>query len=252
MKLDASGGRARRRSVTVVARAARACATIRSVRSHAGRHGKVASPAGWPRVMVVALCALAVAATSAATAPAPAAADAPTLPAEISATPYGQAMPPGFLGVSFEYKATHLYTGRDPGNINPVLVSLLRGLAPGQAPVVRIGGDSSDQTWWPMRGVIPPGGISYRLTKGWLRTTNAFADALGGKLILGVNLAAGRPAIAAAEARAFLQGIGRSRIQALEIGNEPDLYSMFAWYRNRLRAGRVLPSARLRRRRLRR
>jgi hypothetical protein len=206
-------------------------ATISGVRSHAGRQGKVASLAGWVTVMLVTLCALAVAAPAAV-------ADEPTLPVDVSAVPYGRTMPSGFLGVSFEYKATHLYTGRDPGHINPVLVALLHGLAPGQTPIVRIGGDSADQTWWPMRRVIPPGGISYNLTKGWLRTTKAFADALGGKLILGVNLAAGRAAIAAAESRALLQGIGSSRIQALEIGNEPDLYGTFAWYRNR--RGRVV------------
>lgn len=199
---------------------------MRRVRSHAGRQGKVASPAGWVTAAAMALCVLA------GTAPA-AAADNSALPVEVSATPYGQAMPPGFLGVSFEYKATHLYTGRDPDHINPVLLALLRGLVPGQTPNVRIGGNSTDQTWWPMRGVVPPGGITYALTKGWLRTTKAFADALGGQLILGVNLSAGRPSIAAAEARALLQGIGRSRIQALEIGNEADLYRTFVWYRDR-------------------
>jgi hypothetical protein len=165
--------------------------------------------------------------------PATAAADQPILLVQVGANTVGQAMPPGFLGMSFEYKAMHLYTGRDPRTINPVLVSLLRGLAPGQAPVVRIGGDSSDQTWWPIRGMIPPGGITYALTKGWLRTTKALITALHGKLILGVNLAAGRPAIAAAESRALLDGVGRQNIQALEIGNEPDLYPFFAWYRDR-------------------
>ena len=69
----------------------------------------------------------------------------------------------------------HLYTGRDPLHVNPVLVQLLKALGPGPAPVLRIGGDSTDSTWWPMRGVIPPGGISYALTKGWLRTTRALA-----------------------------------------------------------------------------
>ena len=190
------------------------------------RHGKGARAAGWSRAAAVTLIAFAAAAPSAA-------ADVPTESVQVSASPYGQAMPSSFLGVSFEYKATHLYTGRDPGNINPVLVSLLKGLAPRQAPVVRIGGDSSDQTWWPLRHVIPPGGVSYRLTKGWLRTTKAFAKALGGKLILGINLADGRPALAAAEARALLQGVGIARILALEIGNEPDLYHVFPWYRDR-------------------
>ncbi len=147
-------------------------------------------------------------------------------------------MPPGFVGISFEYKALHLYTGRDPRLVNPVLVQLLRGLSPAQAPVLRIGGDSTDQTWWPVRGVIPPGGVNYALTKGWLRTTQALASTLGARLIMGVNLATLRPALAAAEARSILQGIGRQHIQALEVGNEPDLYPIFAWYRDR--RGRVV------------
>jgi hypothetical protein len=52
-------------------------------------------------------------------------------------------------------------------------------------------------------------------------------------MIMGVNLAGGRPAAAAAEARAFQTGIGRRYIQALEIGNEPDVYGIFPWYRDR-------------------
>src|SRR5207302_8621181 len=61
----------------------------------------------------------------------------------------------------------------------------------------------------------------------------ALASALNARLILGVNLAAGRPAFAVAEARAFLQGIGAGYIGALEIGNEPDVYNIFPWYRDR-------------------
>ena len=66
-----------------------------------------------------------------------------------------------------------------------------------------------------------------------MRTTQALAADLNAKLILGINLAAGRPAIAAAEGRALLPGIGRRYIDALEIGNEPDLYGVFPWYRDR-------------------
>lgn len=157
---------------------------------------------------------------------------ADTVLASVSATPTGQAMPAGFVGVSFEYRALHIYTGRDPLAIDPVLVSLLKGLTPGQSPVIRIGGDSTDATWWPIAGVIPPGGINYQLTDGWLRTTRALAAQLNAKLVLGINLAAGRPAIAAAEGRALLEGIGRRYIKAFEIGNEPDLYGAFPWYRD--------------------
>jgi hypothetical protein len=165
------------------------------------------------------------------------AASADTLSATVSTTPAGPSMPSGFVGVSFEYRAMHQYTGRDPRTINPVLLSLLQGLVPGQSPIIRIGGDSTDDTWWPIRGMIPQGGIYYRLTKGWLRTAQALASDLDAKLILGINLAAGRSAIAAAEGRALVSGIGRRYVDELEIGNEPDLYPVFPWYRDR--RGRV-------------
>ncbi|MDQ6730351.1 MAG: glycosyl hydrolase family 79 C-terminal domain-containing protein [Actinomycetota bacterium] len=158
---------------------------------------------------------------------------ADTIAASVSSTPVGQALPDGFLGVSFEFRALHQYTGRDPRAVDPVLVHLLDGLAPGSAPSLRVGGDSTDGSWWPIRGVVPPGGIYYRLTPGWLRAAQALSAELKTRMILGINLEAGRPAIAAAEARAFAAGIGRRYIQALEIGNEPDLYGVFPWYRDR-------------------
>lgn len=161
----------------------------------------------------------------------------PLTEASIAGTTYSQSMGNGYLGFSLEYSALHEYTGRDPDAINPMLLGLIRLLDPGQHPLIRIGGDSSDDTWWPMRGVIPPGGINYALTKGWMRTARAFAEDLGAKLIMGVNLEADRPALAAAEARALLTGIGRRNIAALEIGNEPDLYPLFPWYGNRLGQG---------------
>lgn len=182
-------------------------------------------------VIVVALGFAALGPVSADSAPRAQAAD--TLSASVSSTPTGQAMAPGFVGVSFEYRALHQYAGRDPLTIDPVLLALLKGLAPGQSPVIRVGGDSTDATWWPIPGMIAPGGINYRLTDGWLRTTKALAADLNAKLILGINLEAGRPAIAAAEGRAFVQGIGRRYIQAFEIGNEPDLYGAVPWYRDR-------------------
>jgi hypothetical protein len=163
----------------------------------------------------------------------PAPADADTLSATVATNPSGPSMPGGFVGVSFEFRAVHQYTGNNPLAIDPVLLNLLRGLTPGQQPVIRIGGNSTDGSWWPLKGMIPPGGIYYPITNGWLRTTKALAADLKAKLILGVNLAAGRPAIAAAEGRAYMSGIGRKYIDALEIGNEPNLYSVFSWYKDR-------------------
>jgi hypothetical protein len=161
----------------------------------------------------------------------PAAAD--VLSASVATTPSGPSMPEGFVGVSFEVRAVHQYTGNNPLAIDPVLLNLLKGLAPDQQPIIRIGGNSTDGSWWPLKGVIPPGGIYYPITTGWLRTTKALAADLSAKLILGINLAAGRPAIAAAEGRAFMSGIGSKYIDALEIGNEPNLYPVFSWYKDR-------------------
>jgi hypothetical protein len=174
------------------------------------------------------LCALAAV-------PAVAAAQTPEPPvvAGVTDTPAGQPMGSGFLGVSLEYSALHIYTGRDSGHVDPVLIQLLRNLDPGQTPVVRIGGNSADYTWWPVRGTLPPVGVTYALTNGWVRMTQAFAAKLRAKLIMGLNLAGGRPAIAAAEARAFLAGIGPRYLDGFEIGNEPDLYSNSVWFTDR-------------------
>jgi hypothetical protein len=155
----------------------------------------------------------------------------PPVSASVGPTPAGKPIGPGYVGVSMEFSAVHAYTGRDPSHVNPVLVQLLRQLAPGQSPVIRIGGNSSDRSWWPIRGVIPPGGVAYTITRDWLETTHALAAALNAHLILGVNLAAGRPALAAAEARAYLGAIGRQYIDSIEVGNEPDVYGQFVWYR---------------------
>jgi hypothetical protein len=157
----------------------------------------------------------------------------PSVDATVGSQTVGQPMGSGYVGVSLEYSALHEYAGRNPYAINPVLEALLRGLAPGQSPVLRIGGNSADATWWPIPGVLAPRGERYELTPGWLRTTAALAQQLGARMILGVNLAGGRPAVAAAEAQALLGAIGRRYIAELEVGNEPDVYSMFPWYRGR-------------------
>jgi Glycosyl hydrolase family 79 C-terminal beta domain len=139
-------------------------------------------------------------------------------------------IPSGFIGFSFEFQAVRDYTGSDPRAINPVLVQLIRDVAPDQTPVLRIGGNSTDQSWWPSPDVTPSPGVIYTLDKSWLATTRALAVATGAKLILGVNLKLDNPAEAAAEAHAYRTGIGTRHIEALEIGNEPELYKVFPYY----------------------
>jgi hypothetical protein len=158
------------------------------------------------------------------------AASAPKIPrgalvTRVSDRAVGRPIKPGFLGFSFEFQAVRAYTGADPDHTNPVLAQLVRNIAPGQAPVIRIGGDSTDVSYAPGPGVRPPPYEGYRLTPSWMATTGALARELGARVIVGINLAANDPSLAAAEARQYVKTFGASAIEALEIGNEPNVYA---------------------------
>jgi hypothetical protein len=135
-------------------------------------------------------------------------------------------IPRGFLGLSIEFQALPAYTGTDPAAINPVFEHLVSNLSPGQPPQLRIGGDSTDVSYVSAKGVKAPAYVADKLTPTWMQTLAALDRGLGAQLILGINLAADEPALGAAEARAYVRALGgSSSIEALEIGNEPNLYS---------------------------
>jgi len=142
----------------------------------------------------------------------------------------GPSMPNGFVGLSMEYRGLEAYLGRNPAALSPPFVQLLRNLAPAQRFVLRIGGDSSDWTWYPIAHVLRPGGVRYSLDPTWVRVARSLAQKLDARLILGINLEANSLRVASGEARALL-GVGASHVTALELGNEPELYGSFNWYR---------------------
>jgi hypothetical protein len=76
-----------------------------------------------------------------------------------------------------------------------------------------------------------PPGVTITLTRRWLAVTRALARDLRARLILGIDLEADNARLARAEARALVNGIGAQSIEALELGNEPELYGSFGWYR---------------------
>ncbi len=149
----------------------------------------------------------------------------------VGSTPIAAPIAPGFVGLSLGYKAVELYAGADPAALDPVFEQLVRNLSPGQSPVLRVAG--ADQVWWPVPHMARPPGVNYNITAGLLEVIRALAQALGARLILGVNFEADSATLAGAEARALVDGIGRERIGALalELGNEPELYSGFGYYR---------------------
>ena len=140
-------------------------------------------------------------------------------------------IPSGFVGLSLEYFAVAPYAGANPRAVNPVLVQLIRNLAPGQSPVLRIGGESTDRTWWPVAGTARPPSVNFTITARWLEVVRSLAHAVDGRLVFGINLEANDKQLAAAEARAIVARIPRNQLEALELGNEPELYATFKWYR---------------------
>ena len=140
---------------------------------------------------------------------------------------------PGFLGVSIEYWAFEYAAGKHLSDLDSVFVQLLRNLKQGHNTVLRIGGGSTDTTWYPVPGFSRPPGVNYSLNPNRLAIMKAIAQQLGVRLMLGINFAANSLTFAAAEARAMVSQIGAQRINSLELGNEPELYGnpAFPWYR---------------------
>ena len=158
----------------------------------------------------------------------------------VSAAAVGRPIPAGFVGLSIEMKALEQYAGTDPAAVDPVLLHLLGDIAPDQTSVLRIGGDSTDWSWWPVPHMAQPPGVKYTLTPTWMSVAKAVATDLHARLILGIDLEADSRALAGAEARAMVQRIGRNDIDALELGNEPELYGSFGWYRSKV-TGLLVP-----------
>jgi Glycosyl hydrolase family 79 C-terminal beta domain len=148
----------------------------------------------------------------------------------ISPAPLGNAVPGAFVGISLEYGTVFSAELPGPGGADPVLARLIRNLSPGHAPIIRVGGDSGDKTWWPVAGMPRPRGIDFALTPAWLADARALARSARARLILGINLEADSTQVASTEAQHLLAGVGRRNIAALEIGNEPELYSAIPWW----------------------
>ncbi|HSO98525.1 MAG TPA: hypothetical protein VLP43_06205 [Solirubrobacteraceae bacterium] len=151
----------------------------------------------------------------------------------------GPPIPRSFLGLSMEYWGIPLFEAR------PVALARVLGLlhVPGDGPLmIRIGGDSADQSLWnPDTRRIPR--WVFRLSRGWLEQTDDLLGRVRLRLILDLNLVTASPLRAAAWARAALAGLRPGSIAAFEVGNEPDLYDRGYWLSTIAHTGAVLPAA---------
>ena len=130
----------------------------------------------------------------------------------------GHAVPRSFLGLSVEWNSLSAYAERAAA-LRRLLDPLVRsqgGLA------LRIGGDTEDQAWWNPGHARRPPTVLQDVTPATLGQAAALAGALGGPVTLGVDLALRDPGNAAALVAAARR---RLRVDTIEIGNEPDLYT---------------------------
>jgi Glycosyl hydrolase family 79 C-terminal beta domain len=172
---------------------------------------------------------LAVALTTAACASAKATrADAPT-PISVSSSPAGPPVAAGFVGLATEYWDVEKEVGTDPSKPDDPFEQIVRNLAPYGGVTLRIGGDSTDWTWWPVPGMKQPPWVRWTMTPTWAAVTKKLADDLHAHLIVGINMEADSTTVASTEVHEIASNLG-SVPTTYEIGNEPELYSKFAFY----------------------
>lgn len=153
-----------------------------------------------------------------------AAGDASAATVSVDPARLGQSVPRSFLGLSVEWDSVEAY-----GRSAPELARLLGPLARSQGGLsLRIGGNSADASWWNPAGRRKPRIVQHDLDAGTVRGAAALAGALGGPVTLGVNLALRDPANARALVSAAQE---RFAVDAIELGNEPDLYTAAKTFR---------------------
>ena len=130
-----------------------------------------------------------------------------------------RAIPAAFMGLGYEISSVAV-----PGLLsadNRAYVQLVRNLGP--QGVIRVGGNTSDFSSYQADGAaqsLPKGTV---VNAENFRQLRGFLDAIGWKLIWGLNLGDDKIDNAVEEAKAITNAMG-DRLLALEIGNEPDLF----------------------------
>jgi len=159
--------------------------------------------------------------------PGPALAAAPLVRATVDPAARKTPIARHFLGISTEYRGLLPVLGSAQAGVNPVLTQLLTNLSSqGQGfPGLRIGGGSADSAWWNPGALQRPNGVEIDLGTLQRDAITGFERATRAPLILDLNFAADRVAYARDWANAVLGRLPTGTLEALEIGNEPDVYA---------------------------
>jgi hypothetical protein len=145
----------------------------------------------------------------------------------------GPPIRPGFVGITTEFWDMFKEVGKDPTHPDTPFEQVVKNLAPDGGLDVRIGGDTTDWTWWPVPGMARPAWARWTLTPTWMAVTQKLLEDLRAHLIIGVNMEADNPTVAATEVAAIKAGIGPTVPTTYELGNEPELYPVWPFYRTK-------------------
>jgi hypothetical protein len=168
----------------------------------------------------------------------------PPAPARVTIDAHAPAaaVPRSFLGFSTEYWALPPWATQMP--LLERVISLVH-VAGGGPMILRVGGDSADHSFWEPHELHLPR-WAFTIEPAWLAQARQLVTRLGVRLILDLNLITDSPAEATQWAQAAQAALPHGSIIALEVGNEPDIYSRHAWLTitaGRQYLGRPLPSA---------
>ena len=137
-------------------------------------------------------------------------------------------VPPSYLGIAVEYNDLLRYERHFDTFAR--LLGVLRPPGEHRPVVMRLGGESSDSSFWENNNstIVEPRyrqGHPYSLTPAWMNHLDAIAKSAGLRLILDLNLAAHSPRMAAQVAAAAESRLPSHSVIGFEVGNEPDLYT---------------------------
>jgi hypothetical protein len=138
-------------------------------------------------------------------------------------TPTAEALGENSASAGVPAGARLVYVLGQPGAPNTDFFQFMRNLGPG---VLRLGGNSQDNTCWDPQTAPHPDWCGGPITSGDLKLYSTAVGAAGWHMILGLNLKQNAPSWVLSEAT---QGVTRqipdSQILGLEIGNEPSLFA---------------------------
>ena len=145
----------------------------------------------------------------------------------------GAPIPPRFLSFSIEVKSTAEVMlvggiGGKPRVAMATVFDTLRAAAGDAAgPMIRVGGNSADESVWLPSGALPAGS-NYRITSGDLDAWASVA-AFNGTLMIDCTLLYGDPASMQKYdvplVEAAIKRLGWELIEGFELANEPDLFA---------------------------